>query len=201
MLDPSSEGHEGGNGEVERAHSERKGLIMRLPVRHLFLDLEDTVITPVVEGWWKTEPINVAKVKGVIEAWRPSMIHLFSFAIHNDGEREKFRLGTRPMLEERFGITLATEWRVDEDIIRMCCAVTGLHPDAVDFQEMSNFWGKAGAFRLCMQHHFRNGPNHDQDTEVMLLDDAVFNETFSWPDKRIRGHIVNIDTPPKELLV
>lgn len=35
----------------------------------------------------------------------------------------------------------------------------------------------------------------------MLLDDAVFNETFSWPDKRIRGHIVNIDTPPKELFV
>ena len=134
---------------------------MRIPVRHLFLDLEDTVITPVLEGWWNTECINVAKVKGIIEAWKPSFIHLFSFAVHNHTELDKFKLGTLPMLEQCFGITLSTMWSVDEDIIRMCCAVTGLHRDTVDFQEMRNFWGKDGAFRLCMQHHFRSAPNRE----------------------------------------
>lgn len=175
---------------------------MRIPARHLFLDLEDTVITPVVEGWWNIECINVAKVRSIIEAWKPSFIHLFSFAIHNDVELEKFKLSSvQAMIEERFGFLFATTWRVDEDIIPMCCAVTKLHSERVDFQEMSNFWGKAGAFRLCMQHHFRSTAEHDQDIEVMLLDDVVINETFSWPDLRIRGHIVNIDSPPKGLLV
>lgn len=168
---------------------------MKLPARHLFLDLEDTVITPVMQGWWMTECINVAKVKTIIAGWKPDYIHLFSFAIWNADELEKFKLGTLPMLEDRFGIRLSNMWNVDDQIIPMCCKEMGIELSTVDFQEMSNFWSKHQAFRLCMRQHFKNTHTHSVDTEVMLLDDAVFNESFHWPDLRLKGQIINIDHP------
>lgn len=167
------------------------------PVRHLFLDLEDTVITPVLQGWFNTQCINVPKIRRIIAEFKPHYVHLFSFAIWNENELHRFRLGTKEMLERVFSVTLGLEWTVDDDIIPMCCAVTGLAPSTVDFQEMSNFWGKQQAFRLCMRHHFRNTHRHDLDVEVMLLDDAVFDETFHWPDLRISGRIINIDKVPE----
>lgn len=139
-----------------------------------------------------TECINVAKVKRIIDGWKPDFVHLFSFAIWNQKELEAFRLGTRPQIEERFGITFASEWTVDENIIPMCCKEMGIERSTVDFQECSNFWSKHQAFRLCMMQHFKTTHEHGVDTEVMLLDDAVFNETFHWPDFRLRGEIVNI---------
>jgi hypothetical protein len=170
---------------------------MHLPVRHLFLDLEDTVITPVMDGWWNTECINVAKVKQIIAGWKPDFVHLFSFAIWNQAQLENFRLGTRTMIEERFGVQLSMEWTTDDDIIPMCCAAMAIERSTVDFQEMSNFWSKHQAFRLCMRQHFKNTHLHGTSVEVMLLDDAVFNEDFHWPDLKLSGRIINIDNPPE----
>lgn len=79
------------------------------------------------------------------------------------------------MLEKSLGIVLGNIPTVDDDIIPACCSVMGLSKDTVDFCEMSNFWGKHEAFRLNTRHMFK----HDVDTEVVLLDDAVFNEHFS----------------------
>lgn len=161
--------------------------------RHLFLDLEDTIITPNVLGWRTVECINVELVRSIIERWKPDFIHLFSFAIHHDPELQKFKAICLDMVKNTFGIEFATTWRVDEDIIRMCCAELGMHPQCVDFQEMSSFWGKAGAFRLCMLQHFKNIKSHNKSVEVLLLDDVVINENFQWPQLNISGHIVNID--------
>lgn len=162
-------------------------------VRHLFLDLEDTVITPVLNGWFNTHMINVPKVKAFIAEFKPTAVHLFSFAIWNEAERERFNLGTREMLENCLGIKLSLVPTVDDDIIPICCKVLNLSPATVQFDEMSCFWGKQGTFRLCMQNMFANTHQHAVDTEVVLLDDAVFNETFIWPDKRVTGRIINID--------
>ncbi len=167
-------------------------------VRHLFLDLEDTVITPVMDGWFNTHLINKQKVKGIMSEFKPHFVHLFSFAVWNQAEKLRFDLGTRPMLEESLGIKLCTAWTVDDDIIPMCCKVMNLGNGSVDFQEMSNFWSKHEAFRLSMRHTFRDTHRHpDLDVEVMLLDDAVINETFAWPDLKIKGHILNIDNLPE----
>lgn len=159
--------------------------------RHLFLDLEDTVITPVLDGWFNTHMINVQKVKDFIAEFKPDAVHLFSFAVWNQEELKRFNMGTRDMLERNLGIKLSGIPTVDDEIIPVCCKVMNILP--VDFQEMSNFWGKQGAFRLNMQHMFRNTHTHDVDVEVVLLDDAVFNEEFYWPDVRVRGRILNID--------
>jgi hypothetical protein len=165
--------------------------------KHLWLDLEDTVIAPVMEGWWKTELIdaNVRKIRRIIATFQPDVVNIFSFAIHDELQLVGFNAGTRPMIEAAIGKQLSTVLTVDEQIIPMCCGVMGLTPSTVDFQEMSNFWSKHEAFRLCMRHITKNlWVNWQQETEVVLLDDAVFNESFKWPDLHVTGHIMNIDT-------
>jgi hypothetical protein len=97
------------------------------------------------------------------------------------------------MLEKSLGITLNLVLAVDEDIIPICCREMGMSPDVVDFQEMSNFWSKQGAFRLCMRHHARNLKRHGQTLQAALLDDAVYDELIQWPDLGTRIAIVNID--------
>jgi hypothetical protein len=165
--------------------------------KHLFLDLEDTVITPVMDGWFNTHMINVAKVRKFIAEFKPDAVHLFSFAIWNQEELKRFNLGTRPMLENSLGIKLSGVPTVDDEIIPVCCRVKGIDPGRVNFSDMSDFWGKHDAFRLNMMHMFKNTHEHDTDVEVVLLDDAVMNETFEWPDLRVKGRILNIDTMPE----
>lgn len=166
---------------------------MKFPVRHLFLDLEDTVITPVVEGWEKTECINLPKLRRVIERWKPELVHLFSFAIWNQEELAKFRRSTKPMIEDALKVRFATEWTVDDDILPSCARASSIALETLDFSEMSAFWGKQGAFKLCMQDRFKTLVNHGTPVHVMLLDDVVFDEEFDWPKKFIRGTILNID--------
>lgn len=162
--------------------------------RHLFLDLEDTIITPVMDGWFNTHLINVQKIKQVIEDFDPIEIHIFSFAIWNQAELRGFNMGIRPMIEQALGRTLSAVPTVDDDIIPVCCKVKGISPDRVDFSDCSDFWGKHEAFRLNMRNLFRtNWKNWEIETEVVFLDDAVWDESFSWPDMRIRGQIINID--------
>lgn len=166
---------------------------MNLVRKHLWLDLEDTVITPVLEGWWKTELINIAVVRDVIAEFKPDFLHIFSFAIWNETERAQFNAAVRPHLEAALGMEFTTVPTVDDDILPVCCKIMGLTASTVDFQEMSNFWGKHESFRLFMRSVHANTAKHGVSAEVMLLDDAVFNETFEWPDLQLRGAILNID--------
>jgi hypothetical protein len=82
---------------------------------------------------------------------------------------------------------------VDFHILPACTNIMGMGCDTVDFMEMSNFWGKHEAFRLFIRHTFKKVPI-EQQTYVTLLDDAVMNEQFEWPDLRIIGRIINIDS-------
>lgn len=183
------------DGQAERPQPEPQ--VVR---RHLFLDLEDTVIEPVCEGWFNTNVINKDKVRRFIEEWKPDSVHLFSFAIWNEQERLRFNMGTRPKLERALGITLSLVPTVEDDMIPVCEKIMGMSKGVVDFQEMTQFWGKQGAFRLCMQNMFQFTKNHaGVSVEVALLDDVVFNEYFEWPDMRVRGRIINIDQLYKEI--
>lgn len=159
-------------------------------VKHLFLDLEDTVITPVLDGWFNTHVINVQKVKNFIKSFSPDQVHIFSFAVWNEFERNAFNMGTRPMLEKTLGVQFSSVPTVDGEILPTACKVMGISRDAVEFSDMSEFWGKHESFRLNMRHLFRSNKN---PVEVVLLDDAVFNEEFFWPDLNVRGRIINID--------
>jgi len=190
MSDSSSQSNTRRDGEAGLDQQQPQALI-----RELWLDLEDTVITPVVNGWFNAELINVEKVRDVIRAFAPHRVNIFSFAIWNPQEREKFTHATRHRLEEALGVKFNLVLNVDEDMIPICCREMGMQPSTVDFNEMSNFWGKQGAFRLCMRHHAVNHRRHHPNLplHVLLLDDVVYNETLRWPDLQTIVEQRNID--------
>jgi hypothetical protein len=161
--------------------------------KHLFLDLEDTIITPVVDGWFNTHLINLEKIQAVMADFEPDEIHVFSFAVWNQQELVRFNMGTRPMIETRLGKRFSIVPTVDDDIIPACCSIMHIDPGSIVFSDMSDFWGKQESFRLFCRKIFANTHTHDIDTEVILLDDAVMNEGFYFPDLRLRGSIHNID--------
>lgn len=161
--------------------------------KHLWFDLENTIITPVTEGWFNTHIINSEKIKKIISEFKPDFYHLFSFAVWNEHELIRFNQGTQPMIENHFKFKFCTTWTVDDEIIPKCCEVLKLVPSTVEFSDAVSFWGKHESFRLCMRQTYKNTFRHDVDTEVMFLDDDVINEKFEWSDLRIKGSIVNID--------
>lgn len=162
--------------------------------RLLFIDLEDTVIKPVLTGWYNTELINIDKVKSFIAKVQPSQVHIFSFAIHDVIQREHFNNALRPFLEETLGVKFTLVPTVDDDILPTCIKVMNLGNNSVDFDDLVCFWGKQGAFKLNMQHLAQTVLSGEANIEVILLDDCVFNETFEWPDLGVKGSIVNINS-------
>lgn len=165
-------------------------------MKHLWLDLEDTVIEPVLNGWFNTQliPTGIAKVKKIINEFQPDRVHVFSFAVWNEQELTRFNMGTRPRLEAALGVTFSSVPTVDDDMIPAACKFMGLSPDRVDFEEMSNFWGKQQTFRLNLLHIYRHRARDAEATpiEAMLVDDVVYNETFEIPQLNLKGHVLNI---------
>jgi len=163
--------------------------------RHLFLDLEDTVIEPVNRGWHRTELVNTERVRAFIEEGKPTAVHLFSFALHNVHELSGFNQGTRPMLEAALGVKLRMTPTVDEDILPACCQLQGLSVQLTTFEEMVEFWGKQTAFKMFMRQRMLKlfpRDNFDQPLHAALLDDAVFDEEVSWPNENVHLSIKNV---------
>ena len=154
-------------------------------VRHLFLDLEDTVITPVIEEWATAELINVQKILNFIHDYNPDTLNIFSFALHNDFELNGFRnSGTQMMIERVFNTNLIRMPTV-EYMIDIFTKHMRLGQGSVDFIDFTHMVGKQNAFRIYVKEI---GRNHD---EFILLDDVVFREKFSFTNAS--GEIFNID--------
>lgn len=159
-------------------------------MKRLFLDLEDTVITPVLEGWQNTEMINVELIKKVIHLFKPDVIDIFSFAISDEKEKQLFNQYCRPMIEQSLGVTLFTVPTTDNDIIKACCAQKNINPKKVDFSDLSDFWGKQLSFNLWCEHHFKN-PSYP--VQCLFLDDAVSNSYIKSLDNSFDAFILNVD--------
>lgn len=151
----------------------------------LFLDLESTIITPVGDGWHNFELINIPKIQDVISEFQPDEISIFSFAIHNFHERDLFNKITRPWIERSLDCYLLRVPTVEE-IIQKCKNTMGMN-GVVSFMDMLDFWSKNFSFQLFAK-------SLGKDVEVLLLDDIVFNQDFSWQDENIHGKIRNIDS-------
>lgn len=165
----------------------------RLATKYLFLDLEETIITPIENGWQAVDLINVEKIKRIIAEFKPDVVSIFSFAIWNDHELGQFDKYLREILETELNVKFVEVYVVDTDIIPMACAVRRMAASTVDLSEVCAFWGKHEAFRLVVRSQFGDAwENFDAITEVMLVDDTVLNETWDWPDLKISGKIVNI---------
>jgi len=165
-------------------------------VRHLHLDLEDTVIEPVINGWPNTVvlPEKLIQIRRFIDVFRPQHVHVFSFAIWNEAEHMRFCTYTKERLERLLRVHFTTVPTVDDDIIPYACRAIGLSPDVVTFQDASDFWGKGEAFRLYLKHLWRDLPQQGRKIEAVLIDDAVTNEVFEFPDLHIKGQLLNVDS-------
>lgn len=161
--------------------------------RLLFLDLEDTIITPVVNGWFNSHLINLEKIQAFINDWKPDELHVFSFAIHSEWELLRFKDHLQPYIERKLGYKLLTVPMTPE-IQRICCNQLSMSTERVEFSDMSDFWGKHEAFRLYVRQLFSKAA---EPVEVALLDDAVEDEDFHFPRLGISGQIRNIDVLPE----
>lgn len=151
----------------------------------LFLDLESTIITPVGNGWHTFELINIQKIQDVISEFQPNEISVFSFAIHNEHELELFNKITRPWIDNALGRHLVKVPTVSE-IIDKCKIIMGIQ-GKVSFMDMLDFWSKNLSFQLFTK-------NLGENLEVLLLDDIVVDQDFSWKEQNIHGKIRNIDS-------
>ena len=154
----------------------------------LWLDLEDTVIEPVLQGWGNVSliPRNILKIKSFMEDWQPDELSIFSFAIHNEFEKKSFSHWVKPWLEDQFGMKIISIPTVDGEIKSACCNDLKLAKELVTFHDMIEFWGKQISFRLLIKQM--------NNVDVVLFDDAVVDEVFSFPNVNTAGRIFNIDT-------
>lgn len=163
-------------------------------MKQLFLDLEDTVIEPVLTGWHNASLLSADKldaIRKLIVEEKANSIHLFSFALHNTNELKQFNRFVKKPLEDALDIHLATTFTVDEEILPIICRELKLHN--VTFSEMVEFWGKQEAFRLfCKAMFKRHWLTWREEISVVLIDDSVSNETWSWPDFHLTGKMIRV---------
>lgn len=159
-------------------------------MRMLFLDLEDTVITPAMEGWHLCELINIDKINAFIKKHQIEIVNIFSFAIHNQREKELFIKHNRSMIENALGMKLFEIPTMDDNIIPACCREKGIHQSTLDFADVVSFWSKDLSFILFLKDKFKNNKHQH---EIFFLDDAIVDMNFSFPNQNFNAQCFNID--------
>lgn len=156
----------------------------------LFLDLEDTIITPATLGWHLCELINVDKIKRFISNNNIEVVSIFSFAVHDKREKMLFEKHNRAMIEQALGHSLFRIPTVDDDIVPACARQKSLAPSLISFQEMVEFWGKDLAFQLFLKEDFQRNRT---PINIFFLDDAIEDFHFEIPKLALTVKTFNID--------
>lgn len=159
--------------------------------RVAFIDLEDTVIAPVLQGWAAAEPIGLARNVGkLLRDWQPDEVRVFSFAVRDERDVQGFREHVQPWLEKLLGFGITKVLTTDGEIFPAVAKLLKLHPSRMEFSDVVDFLGKGGAFKhFTKSCSIRDG----EPMEVMLVDDAVDDESFSFPRLRLSGTLVNAE--------
>lgn len=152
-------------------------------MKHLFLDLEDTIITPVMSSWASTdiELINTQKVCNFIEKERPDYIHIYSFAIWHDKDRDEFTQFLLPYIKRRMGVNISFIPTVEE-IANVLDGVFVSKP--LEHRDMSKL-GKQLTFIEYVKKKFSK-------CECILIDDMVEDSIHTFIDKRLSVRCINV---------
>lgn len=156
---------------------------MHKPEVHLYLDLEDTIIPPALDGFANLPLINVDKVKYVIEKYKPDYLHIFSFAIYNEHDYKSFAYHLQGRIQDAVGMPVTHVTTVDQIVEK----VFGSLVNRVDVLRC----GKTEVFRTCMLDALITGAR-DPDDLVILLDDSV--ETRVDTQMGISIHFVKMES-------
>lgn len=143
----------------------------------LYLDLEGTIITSFDDA----RLVNVIKISDFLDA-NPDIdrddVRVFSFAIYNDKDKDKFIRFIKPMLERALNITI-TEWPSILDMALKSQKLTGnrwLDSDSMGGMNISEYIaivGKVNAFDDWVL--FDRNPGR-----FMLIDDIVPMKTVLY---------------------
>lgn len=145
----------------------------------VFVDLELTLI----ESWHNPILCNVQKLTNWFKANDVKDVHLFSFAVWNEKDKQDFKNDFQDFLQQAFDINFVSVPSV-EDFQKVDTKVTGLHFDSLT--DFISIRGKVGAFQSWCKHHFQ------KDNTCFLFDDVVPNCTIEDHDNRLTLHFVNV---------
>lgn len=160
--------------------------------RHVFLDLEDTIITPVLGGWSSVELLNRDAVRDWLDVIKPTTVNLFSFAITDQGDLDYFDDICREWLERNLQVKFTLTPTMDD--------ITGWlkkakHLSILSMADIVEFWGKGDAFNLCapvladmLGLNVRSDPQ-----ELILLDDSVTDCAHMLPGG-LSTRVLNLET-------
>lgn len=145
---------------------------------NVFLDLEETVIN----NWDEALLVNTTRVREWLESRKVRRVHLFSFAVWNQKDQERFHKEIKPFLTKALGVSFL-DCPTVEDFLLADLKVTAVHWDSL--HEFIATRGKVDAFRSWCKLHFDGKHN-------VLLDDVVPNAVWENRDSGLKLEFVNV---------
>jgi len=137
--------------------------------KHLFIDLECTVIEPLYQGFSNYDLLyaNVRKIKHELDKGYDTL-NIFSFAIQTETDLRDFNKFLRPELEERLThltvIPALVDFGNNPSILKAASRMRGVH---VTPHELFRYWNKDRAFEDFVKYYAK------PSTESVLIDDAI----------------------------
>jgi len=159
----------------------------------LFLDLEDTIITPTLAGWTSCEVLGnfcIHRLLPFMRTERFDRIGIFSFAIDNAADKDKFATQLQGFIEKFLGVKFTIIPHVEE-IVAALRVVSGINGE-LPLADVVSFWGKAGAFHKWIRWMHSQGRLQGVD-EIVFIDDSVETETWLMFKETLEVRVLNIE--------
>jgi len=151
----------------------------------VFLDLEGTVIDD-FEKVGFASLINIVPVRNFIAAEAPMAVRLFSFALWSEHCLNQFSRFFESRLNKALHREIDLVDTFTTDKLFMLCRRHGYVFD--DARECRLFHGKDYGFERFIEM----SPQYD-DTEVILVDDAVESKRIQYPGRNTAIRMVNVN--------
>ncbi len=134
---------------------------------NIFFDLEETLIL----SWTDHYLCNRNKIIEFLDFYDIKEIHIFSFAIWNDDDKQHFNTEIKPFIEDNYKVCILSAPSVQE-MRHSDTELTGIHYDSIT--DYISIRGKVGAFENWVQAAVGLKRNHN-----ILIDDVVPNKTIT----------------------
>lgn len=150
-----------------------------------FFDLEETLIT----DWHNPVLTNVEKVRALVAVSAITEVRIFSWAIWDQSDADKFNREMKDCIENAFGFKII-EIILKRDAIAIVAKRRGLWVDMNnpmdDIADIANNIGKDGIFtEFCFAR--------ERDCICVLVDDVVPNRTIEDHDLNVIVKLVNVN--------
>ena len=147
-----------------------------------FLDLEQTII----RAWDQPDLINLDKIRKFLTANKADEVRIFSFAIWDDKDKNKFSTEMKPRIEEALDLPVQS-WPSCQDMMRADFQHTGVRFEkGHEISEFIQLRGKKDAFIhfVCNEYRFNR---------AVLIDDVVPDLTLSHRTQGWAIELWNVD--------